>query len=47
MPMAIKEQVFGLQISVDDVLRMQVLDSQGRLGSVKLGNGIGEALDIE
>lgn len=39
------QEVFGLQIPVDDVLRVQVLPGQDHLGGVKPGNVIVEPDD--
>ena len=43
---AVEQKVFGLQISVDDVFGMEIFQGEGGLGSVKLGNGIGESLGV-
>ena len=45
MAVPIEEQVFWLQISIDDVHRVQVIESQSDLGGIELGNWIREALD--
>jgi hypothetical protein len=44
MPMAVQEQVFRLQIAVDDVVRVQVVEGQRDLGRVEFGDGVREAL---
>jgi hypothetical protein len=40
----IKEDVLGLEISVNYPVRMQVLDGHGDLSNVELGSGFGEPL---
>lgn len=44
MAVAVKKKVFRLQISVNDIPRVQVLQGQRDLSSVKFGNGVREAL---
>ena len=44
MPMPVKEQIFGLQISIDDVVLVQILDCQGDFGSIELCYRIGKPL---
>lgn len=44
MAMAVEKQVFRLQISVDDILGVQIFQCQSSFGSIKLGNGVGETL---
>ena len=41
---AVKKQVLGLQISVNDIPRVQVLQGLGDFCSVELGNGVRKAL---
>ena len=43
---AVEQQILGLQVTVDDVVRVQVVQRQGDLGGVKLGDGVGEALGL-
>lgn len=43
---AVEQQVLGLQVTVDDVVRVQVVQGQGDLGGVELGDGVGEALGL-
>ena len=43
---AVEQQVLGLQVAVDDVVRVQVVEGQGDLGGVELGDGVGEALGL-
>ena len=42
--MAVEEQIFGLEIAVDDVLRMQVVERERHFGGVEFGYGVGKAL---
>ena len=44
MAVPVEEQVFRLQVSIDDVQRMQIVQSKGDLGCVEFGDWIGEAL---
>lgn len=44
--MSVEQQVLGLQITVDDVHRVQVVESERDLGGVELSNGVGESLRI-
>jgi len=46
MSVSVEEQVLGLQITVDDVHRVQVVESESNLGGVELGDGVGESLCI-
>lgn len=39
-----QQQVFRLEIPVDDVQRVEVVQSEGYLCGVELGYGVGEAL---
>jgi hypothetical protein len=45
MPMAIQEQVLGLQIAVDDVVRVEVIESERDFGGIEFGDGVGKALE--
>lgn len=47
MTVSVEQQVLGLQITVDDVHRVQVVESERDLGGVELSNGVGESLRIE
>lgn len=42
--MSIEQQVFGLQVAVDDVLLVKVVERQGDLGSIELCDRIGKSL---
>jgi hypothetical protein len=44
--MAVQQQVLGLQVAVDDVVRVQIIEGEGDFGGVELGDRIGEALVI-
>lgn len=44
--MAVEKQIFGLQVSIDNVHVMQVLKREDNLGSIKLGYRIGKALGL-
>lgn len=44
MPMSIEEEIFRLQITVNDVLRVQILESKGDFGCVEFGDRVWEAL---
>ncbi len=46
MAVAIEKQIFGLQITIDDVMRMQIVESECDFCGVELGNGVGEALRL-
>lgn len=46
MTVSVEQQVLGLQITVDDVHRVQVVESERDLGGVELSNGVGESLRI-
>jgi hypothetical protein len=43
---AVEQQVLGLQVAVDDVVRVQVVEGQRDLGGVELGDGVREALRL-
>jgi hypothetical protein len=43
---AVEQQVLGLQVAVDDVVRVQVVEGERDLGGVELGDGVGEALGL-
>jgi hypothetical protein len=43
---AVEQQVLGLQVAVDDVVRVQVVEGEGDFGGVELGDGVGEALRL-
>ena len=47
MAVAVEQQVLGLQVAVDDVVRVQVVQGEGDLGGVELGDGVGESLWTE
>lgn len=42
--MPVQQQVFGLQVAVDDVFGVQVFQSQRGLGGVELGDRVRESL---
>ena len=42
--MSIKEEVLGLEISVNDVLAVQVIEGQCDFGGVELRDGVRETL---
>lgn len=42
--MAVQEQILGLQVAVDDVVRVQVIERERNLCGVELCDGIGKAL---
>lgn len=44
MTMTVEEQVLGLEVSIDDVLGMQILQRQRDFCGVELCDGIWEAL---
>lgn len=44
--MAIEEQVFRLQISINDVLGVQILKRQSNLCSVEFGDRVWETLRV-
>ncbi len=44
VPVAIKQKVFGLQVSVNNVFGMEIFQRQRSLGGVKLGNWVGKSL---
>ena len=46
MPVAVEEQVLGLQISVDDILGMQIFECQRHFGRIEFSDGIWEALSL-
>lgn len=43
--MAIEEQIFWLEIAIDDVMRMQIVQSKSDLGGIELGDRVGETLE--
>lgn len=43
--MSVEEQIFWFQVSVYNIARVEVFESQGDFGSVEFGNRIGEALE--
>lgn len=42
--MSVQQQVFRLEIAVDDVHAVEVIQGQSDFGGVELGNRVGEAL---
>lgn len=44
MTMSVQEQVFGFQVTVDDILIVQVFKGKGDFGGVEFGNWIWESL---
>lgn len=42
--MSVQQQVFWLQVTIDDVLPVQIFEGQGHFGSVELGYRVGEPL---
>lgn len=42
-----EEDVLGLEVAVDDVERVEVVEREGDLGGVELGDRVGEALRDE
>ena len=44
MAVSIKEQIFGLKVSIDDVLCMEVFKGKGYFGGIEFGNRVGETL---
>ena len=42
MAMPVQQQVFGLQVPVDDVLPVQIAQRTGNFGSVETGTGLGK-----
>lgn len=42
MPIISEQQVFGLQVSVDDAHVVQILEAKSDLGNIKLGTWLGE-----
>jgi hypothetical protein len=44
MPMSVKEQVLGFQISVYDLFRMQILERKGDFRSIEFRNWIWKSL---
>lgn len=44
--MAVEQQVLGLEVAVDDVVRVQVVEGEGDFGGIELGDGVGEALGL-
>jgi len=45
--MTIEEQVFRFQVTVDNVVAVEVIQCERNLGGVKLSNGIRETLTEE
>ena len=45
MTMTVQQEVFRLQVSIDNLLRMEVFQCEDHFGRVELSNGIGEALE--
>jgi hypothetical protein len=46
MAVAVEQQIFRLQVAVDDVVRVQVVQRERDLGGVELCDGVGEALGL-
>lgn len=44
MSVRAEQQVFGLEVAVDDVERVQVVERERDLGRVEFGDRVGEAL---
>lgn len=42
--MSVKQQVFGLEITVNDIVRMEIFQRKCHFGGVKLGDRVGESL---
>lgn len=42
--MAVEQQILGLQVAVDDVVRVQVVERERDFGGVELCDWVGEAL---
>lgn len=45
MPVSVKKQVLGFQISVYDLLRMQILERKGDFRSIEFGDWIRKSLE--
>lgn len=44
MSVAIKQKIFGLEISVDDILGMKVFQGQSDFGRIEFGDRVRESL---
>lgn len=44
--MSVEQQVLGLQVAVDDVVRVQVVERKRDFGGIELGDGVGKALRL-
>jgi hypothetical protein len=44
VPMSVEEQIFRLQVAVNNIVRVQVIEGQRDLSRVEFGDGVGEAL---
>jgi hypothetical protein len=44
--MSVEEQVFWLEIAINDIQRVQVVQREGDFSGVELGNRVGESLFI-
>jgi hypothetical protein len=42
--MSVQEQVFRLQVAIDNIVRVQVIEGQRDLSRIEFGDGVGEAL---
>lgn len=47
MAICVEEDIFGFEISVDNVEGVQMVQSQGDLGSVELGHWLWEPLNSQ
>lgn len=45
MTMTVQQEVFRLQVSIDNLLRMEVFQCEDHFGRVELSNGIGKTLE--
>ena len=43
--MSVKEQIFRLQVSINDIERMQIIQCEGNLCGIEFGNWVGEPLE--
>lgn len=44
--MTVQQQIFRLQVSVDNLLRMEIFEGKNHFGCIKLGHRVGESLNI-
>ena len=45
MTVTVQQQIFRLQVSIDNLLRMEIFDGENHFGSIELGHRVGKTLE--